>query len=393
MIAKLPIIKASCSSGDLVYALAHVPCAQVNPRFKTALAVMLEAGIVHTLSSGLACFYEILEVLKIVSTRKEVVLPAYTAGSLIVAVRKSGLKPVLCDISLNDFNADRDGVRSALSDNTLAVVAVHMFGIPIGYMDALKAALPDGVFLIEDCCQAMGCRIKDKPAGSFGDISFFSFNRGKNLSANNGGCIIVRTGVLEEPVRVAMKQLSAPGCMDWTGAFFKTVLFMIGTDPYVYAMGYGLASGFRETAPPDDVPVRLLGNFQSALGVQSLRKAEASFFGRYRNGMALLQGFEGASGFRLPAIGPGIMPVFNRLPILFDDVQLLERAQMKLWRNGIESSTLYIKPLHHMFDLGYAHDDFPNACFLAEHLLTLPVHPGVSQRHIKIIVDTIRGLV
>jgi perosamine synthetase len=391
MITKLPIIGSTASAPDLIYALAHVPCSNVNGRFKARLAVYLEAGAVYTLNSGLAAFYNILEALKVISAKKEVILPAYTAGSLIVAVKKAGLIPVLCDISLNDFNTDRSSVAAAISDNTLAVVIVHMFGIPVCYMDDLKAVMPKHVFLIEDCCQAMGSRIKDKPVGVFGDISFFSFNRGKNLSANNGGCIITRNSSLEEPLRNAMKECPAPGAFSWAGAFLKTGLFMIGTSPHVYGIGHALAAGFRETAPPDDFAVQKLGNFQSGLGLRAMQKCDKLFMAKYRNGTALLQGFGGIHGVRLPQISANILPVFNRLPIIFENKSLIQAVQAKLWQKGIETSAMYIKPLHHMFELGYKRDDFPNACYFADHLLTLPVHPGVRGPHIKIMIDTIRG--
>jgi dTDP-4-amino-4,6-dideoxygalactose transaminase len=284
-------------------------------------------------------------------------------------------------------------LQGAISGDTLAVVAVHMFGIPVQYIDTLKTLMPAGVYLIEDCCQSMVSRIKDKPVGSFSDISFFSFNRGKNLPANNGGCIIIRNSALEEPVRMILKRIPSSSFMDWTNAFVKTVLFMIGTNPFVYGAGYALASGFRETRPAKDFNVHTLGNFQSALGVRCLRKADSLFMDRYRNGMLLLQGLSGVSGLRLPAIGPDILPVFNRLPIIFKDEMLLNAAQNKLWRKGIESSRMYNKPLHHMFDLGYGREGFPNARFLAGHLLTLPVHPGVQDSHIKTMINTIRGLI
>ncbi|MFA5100112.1 MAG: DegT/DnrJ/EryC1/StrS family aminotransferase [Candidatus Omnitrophota bacterium] len=393
MTAKLPIISSTSSVFDAAYALAHVPCAQVNTRFRAGLAVFLGAGNVYTLNSGLASFYLVLEALKAVSSKKDVILPAYTAGSLIVAVKKSGLKPVLCDISLEDFNSGADDMRAAVTGNTLAVVCVHMFGIPVRGMEDLGSRLPGGVFLIEDCCQAMGSRIKDKPVGAFGDAVFFSFNRGKNLSANNGGCIIARDSALEEPLRVSMKACALPGSMDWAGAFLKTCLFMAGTNPYVYGMAHSLAAGFRETSPPDDLSVQAMGNFQASLGLRCLRKTDALFMARYRNGVALLQGLTGVPGVRLPRILPDVLSVFNRLPVLLEDAGLLEHVQKILWRNGIESSRMYVKPLHHMFDLGYKQDDFPNACYLADHLLTLPVHPGVRAEQIKTIIDTIRGLV
>ncbi len=393
MMTKLPIIGSTCSALDVAYALAHVPCREINSKFKTGLAVFLETGTVYTLNSGIASFYTILEALKTVSPKKEVVLPAYTAGSLVVAVKKAGLKPILCDISLDDFNADLNALQRAISSDTLAVVAVHMFGIPIGYTETFKANMPDSVFLIEDCCQSMASRIQDKSVGRFADISFFSFNRGKNLPANNGGCIIINNAALKEPVRFVMKNILPSGNLEWTGAFLKTVLFMFGTNPLIYGLAHALASGFRETAPPHDFVAQALANFQSSLGQSCLRKADALFMARYRNGMALLEGLAGVSGLRLPRIGLNLLPIFSRLPIIFEEDRVLQLAQNKLWQKGIESSRMYVKALHHMFDLGYSRDDFPNACFLAGHLLTLPVHPGVRGCHIKTMVDTIRGLI
>ena len=390
--AKLPIIGSTGSAIDLAYSLAQVPCTKVNARFKARLAVLLDAAVVHTLNSGIASFYQVLEVLKTVSAKKEVILPAYTAGSLVVAIKKAGLKPVLCDISLDDFNAGMEEARSSLSDNTLAVVAVHMFGIPLSGIETLKSGIAGNVFLVEDCCQAMGSRIKDKPVGVFGDISFFSFNRGKNLPANNGGCIITRNSFLEEPLLRAMSECPQPDKMEWLRAFLKTVIFMIGTNPPAYGVGHWLAAGFRETAPPDDFSVRRMGNFQAAFGLCSLPKAETLFMSRYRNGIALLQGLKGTSGVRLPQVALDTRPVFNRMPVIFEKPGLVQLAQNKLWQKGIETSRMYLKPLHHMFDLGYERGDFPKARYLADHLLTLPVHPGVRGQHIKTMIDTIRGL-
>jgi dTDP-4-amino-4,6-dideoxygalactose transaminase len=52
---------------------------------------------------------------------------------------------------------------------------------------------------------------------------------------------------------------------------------------------------------------------------------------------------------------------------------------------------MYLRPLHHMFDLGYAKEDFPNACYVAQRLLALPVHPSVSREELLRAVDIIRG--
>ncbi|RLI00750.1 transcriptional regulator, partial [Candidatus Bathyarchaeota archaeon] len=62
----------------------------------------------------------------------------------------------------------------------------------------------------------------------------------------------------------------------------------------------------------------------------------------------------------------------------------------ELWKVGIETSSMYIKPLHHIFDLGYRKEEFPNACYFAQHLLTLPTHPIMTERQLDKIIEIIR---
>jgi len=80
------------------------------------------------------------------SPHSEVILPAYTAGSLVVAVGKAGLKPVLCDISLDNYNAAAPDMLRLVGADTLAVVCVHMFGIPVDGIEKLRQGMPAGVF-------------------------------------------------------------------------------------------------------------------------------------------------------------------------------------------------------------------------------------------------------
>jgi len=157
----------------------------------------------------------------------------------------------------------------------------------------------------------------------------------------------------------------------------------------VWRMGWRLLS---RTSPPHDIFVRALGNFQSALGLRGMLMAEQTFMQRHRNGMALMQRLSGIAGIRLPHIASNSFAVFNRFPVIVEDINRVAYVQNKLWQNGIESSRMYERPLHHMFELGYGRNDFPNARFLAQRLLTLPVHPGVTRRHIGIMIDALREM-
>jgi len=86
-----------------------------------------------------------------------------------------------------------------------------------------------------------------------------------------------------------------------------------------------------------------------------------------------------------------MQPAFNRLPVVFRDLSKRERVEQKLWQEGIGTSRMYFKPLHHIFDLGYKREDFPQACFIAEHLLTLPTHPLLTDRDLDIIIKVIKN--
>jgi len=390
MIKKLPIIRPKISIKDIILSLKLTHNKSVAADFTAVLADFWGTRNVYLTNSGIAAFYLILQALKDKSDKKEVVLPAYTAGSLVVAVRKAGLKVVLCDVSLEDFNANTQALLQAISPDTLAVVAVHMFGVPIGDIAELKIKIPREVWLIEDCAQAMGTRILDKPVGSFGDISFFSFKRGKNFPIFGGGCIVSQNQNIAGQLEYFLSGLNQPGCLNGLVSFAKSLGYLVGTNPYVYGLGFPLISHFKETVPSSDFSVKKLDYFEAGLGLTLMKNVDALFLSRYKKGTVLLEGLKDVPGIVLPKIPPKTLPVFNRIPILCEDIEVLKRVEKKLWQKGIDSSRLYLEPLHHRFELGYKATDFPNAVYLARHLLTLPVYPGLTDKDLEKIIDTVR---
>lgn len=389
MIRKTPIIRPEISFGDIVSVFN--PCFERRPdrEFISALSGMTGKQYVYPVNSGLAAFYLILMALREISPKKEVVLPAYTAGSLITVVRKAGLRPVLCDISLKDFNMDKDGLSSAVSENTLAVLAAHMFGMPIRDILEFKGMIPEKGFILEDCAQAMGARIGGRSVGSFSDAGFFSFNRGKNFTLFSGGCAFTGNNEINAGLRMMTPGLKKPGLGDEVILSCKIAISRIATDPFVYGLGYPLIACLKDNAPAADFAVSGLSALQSRLGISLLPDCQRHFTARHDNGIFIIEGLKGRPGIILPDIAASTYPVFNRLPILFKDSRELELSRKRLWRAGIESSRMYNLPLHHMFDLGYGKEDFPNAVYLAGHLLTLPVYPSLRRKDLANMIKAI----
>ena len=86
---------------------------------------------------------------------------------------------MLCDISLKTFNMDTQSLEKCINENTLCVVPVHMFGLPMNMEDVMQIAQQHSLFVVEDAASSLGTTIHNRPTGVFGDIGFYSFNRGK----------------------------------------------------------------------------------------------------------------------------------------------------------------------------------------------------------------------
>jgi perosamine synthetase len=389
MIRKFPIIRPTVGYADIWRSLIrdHVSGCRDIAAF---MAVSTGNRFVYPLDSGLAAFYLILSCLKIRSERKEVVIPAYTAGSLVVAIKKAGLKPVLCDISLEDFNLDRKRLLEVISGNTLAVVPVHMFGIPFCDIRGLSTSLPAEVSLVEDCCQAQGSKVDELAVGNFGKTSFFSFNRGKNFSTFGGGCVATNDQLLAGQIEESLKGLSRPGA--WAECFLslKMLLSILATKPLIYGLAFPVLQNFKENSPPDDLTVNNLSAIQCCLAAILSYSRQRAFQLRNFNGTYLARGLASVPGLRLAAVPSNIYPVYNRFPVLFEDIGMLEKKIKELWIAGFEASRMYLQPLHKMFELGYKPEEFSQANFFAEHVLTLPVYPGLEGKELDKIIEVIR---
>lgn len=121
----------------------------------------------------------------------EVIVQSFTYPGVMDAIIEAGATPVLVDNSTNDYNASIEAIKETISDRTQVIIATHLFGIPCDIDDILNIANENDCFIIEDCAQCLGGEYKGKRTGTFGDMSFFSFNFEKHLSTGEGGMISV----------------------------------------------------------------------------------------------------------------------------------------------------------------------------------------------------------
>lgn len=131
----------------------------------------------------------------------EVILPTFTIISCITQIIRSGAKPVLVDADPNTFCMDVSQIEQKISKKTKAILAVHIYGLPVNMTEILLLAKKYNLKVIEDAAEAIGQTYHDKKCGSMGDISIFSFYPNKHITTGEGGMILVDDDSLAQECR------------------------------------------------------------------------------------------------------------------------------------------------------------------------------------------------
>lgn len=133
----------------------------------------------------------------------EIIVPANSFIASSEAITRSGYKVVFCDINQKDYTLDINDVKKRITENTSAVIAVHLYGHPCDMDPLLDLAKEHELRIIEDCAQAHGAEYKGHHIGAIGDIGTFSFYPGKNLGAyGDGGAIVTNDEALASRCRM-----------------------------------------------------------------------------------------------------------------------------------------------------------------------------------------------
>ena len=131
----------------------------------------------------------------------EVILPTFTIISCVNPLIRLGIVPVFIDSNVDTWNMDVSQIEDKITSKTKAIMAVHIFGLPVDMDPLIKLAKEYGLLIIEDAAQAIGLEYKGRPCGSFGDISTFSFYSNKLITSGEGGMIVTDNEELAERCR------------------------------------------------------------------------------------------------------------------------------------------------------------------------------------------------
>lgn len=131
----------------------------------------------------------------------EVILPSFTIISCLAPILRAGLVPVFLDADAETWNMRTELLKDALSEKTKAILVVHIYGIATDMTEVMTLAKAHDLKVIEDSAEAHGVFYQDKPCGSFGDLSTFSFYANKNVTTGEGVMVLTDDPKLAERLR------------------------------------------------------------------------------------------------------------------------------------------------------------------------------------------------
>ncbi|MCL4868003.1 MAG: DegT/DnrJ/EryC1/StrS family aminotransferase [Anaerolineae bacterium] len=285
----------------------------------------------------------------------EVITTPFTFIASVNSILYAGATPVLVDIEEDTFNIDPEAIERAITPRTKAILCVHLFG-HLCDMDALQGiANKHGLALIEDACQSVGGTYKGKVAGSFG-TGTFSLYATKNVMSVEGGMITTNDDEIADQCRL----LRSHGMRR----------------RYYYDM---LGYNFRMT------------DIHAAVGIAQLNRLEATTVKRQENAAYLSARLESVV---VPTVREGYEHVWHQYTIRVDGGRDRDAAVQQLADNGVGSGIFYPVPAHqHDYMRKIVGDlTFPVSEKAAAEVISLPVHPLLSQADLEKIVAEVNKL-
>ena len=187
---------------------------QFISRFEEGFAKFSGTRYGVSCSNGTAALHLAVKVLGI-GEGDEVIVPDLTFASPANAVLYENGKPVLVDVDRRYWCIDPEMVRESITENTKAIIVVHLYGHPVDMDPIMSLAKEHDLKVIEDCAEAHGATYKGKKVGSIGDIGCFSFYGNKIITTGEGGMTTTNDQELAEKIRILRDHGMQPSKRYW----------------------------------------------------------------------------------------------------------------------------------------------------------------------------------
>lgn len=282
----------------------------------------------------------------------EVIVPSFTFAATANSVALTAATPVFADIDPATFCLDPESVRAAVTERTVGIMPVHLYGHPANMPALQEIAAEHDLQIFEDAAQAHGASLYDQPVGSFGSFAMFSLYPTKNMTSGEGGMVSVANGEIERQMRLYRNQ-------GMQRQYENEVV------------------GFNNR----------MTDIHAAIGRVQLTKVDAWTKQRQENAAFLDAHLEGVA---TPPVADGAKHVYHQYTVRVpEDRDGLAKTLREEFNIG--SGMFYPVPNHRLAPFR-AEVDLPMTEAAARECLSLPVHPSVGAEDLERIVWAVNKL-
>jgi dTDP-4-amino-4,6-dideoxygalactose transaminase len=339
----------------------HLVQGPMVERLEAEFAELCEVPHAVAVNSGTTALVAALQALEI-GPGDEVVTSPFTFVATINALLEAGATARFADIDPITYTSTPEEITKRLSERTRAVLPVHLYGHPADMTGLMSAIQSTGTAVVEDAAQAIGATTEGRPVGSFG-LGCFSLYATKNVTTGEGGVITTADDRLADRLRVLRNQ--------------------------------GMRARYEYEMPGHNYR---LTDLQAALALPQMSRLSELTAMRRHHAARLTEGLSGLPGLVTPSVRDGVGHVFHQYTVRVTSHARLRRDDLSqaLTSAGIGNGVYYPKPIHaYACYRDHPHvqvEPMPEAEKAAREVLSLPVHPSLSDHDIDRITEAIRRL-
>jgi CDP-6-deoxy-D-xylo-4-hexulose-3-dehydrase len=319
----------------------------------------------------------------------EVITAACGFPTTVNPILQNGLVPVFVDVHVPTYNVDVAQLEEAITERTRAIMIAHTLGNPFD-LDAVTAlAERHGLWLIEDCCDALGSTYRGRNVGTFGDVATVSFYPAHHITTGEGGAVITNRGV----IKVALESFRDWGRACWCepgeeNTCGKRFGWQLGELPFGYDHKYIYTHvGYNLKAT----------DMQAAVGVAQLEKLPGFVEARKRNFRTLHEGLADLQDvYVLPEATEGSDPSWFGFPLAVRPEAPVTRnevvasldarriATRQLFGANLTRQPAYVDRPHRSVG------DLRNSDYVMENVFWIGVYPGLTPPQLDYMIDSLR---
>jgi len=357
---KYPVYQPSLSGNEKKYVMECLDSTWISSKgkfinqFEESFSEYLGIKYSAAVSNGTVALHVALLALGI-GKDDEVIVPTFTYIASVNAIHYTGAEPVFVDSKDDTWQMDPKDVKKKITSKTKAVMAVHLYGHTCQMYELVKICKENNLYLIEDTAEAFGSKYAGKFAGTFGDISTFSFFGNKTITTGEGGMVSTNNKELYDLVlRLKGQGLAA------------------GKEYFHDIVGYN----YRMTNICAAIGCAQL---ESATGIITKKREIANWYNNELNDQPL----------QLHKEAKDVFHTYWMYTVMVDDTENRDKLRTFLKEKGIETRPAFY-PVHQMPMYYKESVSFPVAESLAINGINLPSYPELNESDVKYISEQIK---